>query len=86
MEAMPQTMPKAPKTRGRLWSGMVKEMMTRAPEKMPATPMPAMARPTMRTVLDGATAQMSEPSSKMQTAVRKPHFTCHSVRVILVIE
>jgi hypothetical protein len=53
----------------------VTEMMTMAPEKIPATPIPAMARPTIKTVLDGATAQMSDPISKIKTAIRKPHLT-----------
>ena len=48
-------------------------MMTSAPEKMPATPMPAMARPTMSTVLEGATAQIKEPNSKTKTAKRNAH-------------
>jgi hypothetical protein len=52
----------------------VNAIMTIAPEKIPATPMPAMARPTIRTVLDGATAQMREPSSNTKTAKRKAHF------------
>jgi hypothetical protein len=50
-------------------------MMTIAPENIPATPIPAIARPTMRTVLDGATAQMREPISKNAIAARKLHFT-----------
>jgi hypothetical protein len=50
-------------------------MITRAPEKIPATPIPAIALPTIKTVLDGATAQMSDPISKIKTATRKPHLT-----------
>jgi hypothetical protein len=53
----------------------VTEMMTMAPEKIPATPIPAIARPTIKTVLDGATAQMSDPISKMRTAIKKAHLT-----------
>jgi hypothetical protein len=52
----------------------VSAIITMAPEKIPATPMPAMARPTIRTVLDGATAQMREPTSNTNTAKRKAHF------------
>lgn len=49
-------------------------MMTSAPEKIPATPIPATARPTIRTVLDGATAHINDPSSKRKTAHRNAHF------------
>jgi hypothetical protein len=45
-------------------------MIMRAPENKPPTPMPAMALPTMRTVLLGATAHIKEPSSKMKIAVK----------------
>jgi hypothetical protein len=51
-------------------------MITKAPEKIPATPIPAMARPTIRTVLDGATAQIRDPISKIRTAIKNPHLTC----------
>ncbi len=40
---------------------------------MPAPPAPAIARPTIRAVLFGATPQMRLPSSKMKTANRKDH-------------
>lgn len=51
------------------------EMMTKAPEKMPATPIPAIARPTIKTELEGATPQIKDPISNMPTAVKKDHFT-----------
>jgi len=44
--------------------------MMRAPEKMPAEPRPATARPTMRVVDELATPQMRDPSSKMPMAIR----------------
>jgi hypothetical protein len=69
-------MPNMPKTRGRFGKGTVIEIMTRAPEKIPATPIPATALPTIKTVLEGATAQMREPISKMKTAAKKAHLTC----------
>ena len=75
MEAIPQTMPYTPKTIGLFAKGTVLEMITRAPEKMPATPIPAIARPTIKTVLEGATPQISDPISKMVTAAKKDHFT-----------
>jgi hypothetical protein len=51
------------------------EMMTSAPEKIPAVPMPATALPTMRAVLDGAIAHTKEPSSNMKIATRKLYLT-----------
>jgi hypothetical protein len=45
-----------------------------APDATPAAPKPAMARPTIRAVLLGATAHMRLPSSKMKTASRYVHF------------
>lgn len=47
--------------------------MISAPEKIPAEPMPAMARPMIRVVEVLATPQISEPSSKMKMAIRKTH-------------
>jgi hypothetical protein len=58
---------------GRLRSGTVTEMIKMAPEKIPAAPTPATARPMMRAVEFGATPQMSEPSSKMKSAMRYTH-------------
>lgn len=42
-----------------------------APEKIPAEPRPAMARPTIKTGELGAAPQMALPASKMTTDVRK---------------
>jgi hypothetical protein len=49
--------------------------MMRAPEKMPPTPIPAMALPTIRTVLLGARAQIREPTSKIDIAVKNVPLT-----------
>lgn len=46
-------------------------MIVKAPEPIPAAPTPAIARPTMKTEEDGATAQMRLPSSKIPIASRK---------------
>jgi len=46
------------------------------PLKIPPTPIPAMARPTMRAVLEGATAQIRDPTSKMIIAPRKISLIC----------
>jgi len=45
--------------------------MTIAPEKMPADPNPATARPMIKAVLFGAAPQIAEPISKRATTVRK---------------
>lgn len=41
-----------------------------APEKTPAEPSPATARPMIKAVEVGAMPQMKEPSSKMNRAMR----------------
>lgn len=41
-----------------------------APEKMPAEPKPAMARPAMKTGELGAAPQMALPTSKITTDVK----------------
>lgn len=51
------------------------ERITMEPEKRPAVPMPAMARPTMKATEVGATAHSKLPTSKMKMAVRKVHLT-----------
>jgi hypothetical protein len=48
--------------------------MVRHPEKIPPAPRPAIALPTMKTVLFGATPQIREPSSKIDTAARNIAF------------
>ena len=49
-------------------------MIKMAPEKMPAAPMPAIARPTINVTESGAIPQISEPSSKSEIAERNIHF------------
>jgi hypothetical protein len=51
-------------------NGTVTEMIKMAPEKIPAAPTPATARPMIRAVELGATPQMREPISKMNRAMR----------------
>ena len=46
-------------------------MVTRAPLKIPADPAPERARPTIKAIESGATAEIREPTSKMKRAVRK---------------
>lgn len=45
-------------------------MMMKLPEKMPADPKPAMARPTINAVELGELAHIKEPNSKIETATR----------------
>lgn len=56
----------------------VSEMMTKQPEKIPATPVPATALPPMRTELEVATPHIREPSSKTKMATKKLHLICTS--------
>ena len=53
-----------------MWYRPVCAIITRAPENKPPIPIPAMALPTMRTVLLGARAQIKEPISKMKIAAK----------------
>jgi hypothetical protein len=55
---------------GRCLRGTVTEMIKIAPEKIPAAPTPATARPMMSAVEFGATPQINEPISKMNRAIR----------------
>lgn len=49
-------------------------MIKRAPENIPAAPMPATARPRISPIELGVIPQTKEPSSKMKRAARKTHF------------
>jgi hypothetical protein len=53
--------------------GTIFARMIKAPEKIPAQPRPAMARPTIRPTLEGVAAQSSEPISKIPIEVMKTH-------------
>jgi hypothetical protein len=48
-------------------------MMINAPEKMPAPPMPAIARPTMRATELGLAPQIAEPTSNVARALINVH-------------
>ena len=50
--------------------------MTSEPENIPPTPIPAIALPTINTLLEGAAPHITEPSSKIPIAARKVPFTC----------
>jgi len=47
--------------------------MTRAPEKIPADPMPATARPMIRAIEFGARPQIKDPISNTAMALRYTH-------------
>lgn len=54
---------------------VVMAIMTRHPANTPAQPMPARARPTIKTSLLGATPQIRLPSSKINSEPRNDHRT-----------
>ena len=56
-----------------LWDVPVNDRMTRVPEKIPPTPIPATALPAISVLEFGATAQINDPSSKTKTEARKAH-------------
>jgi hypothetical protein len=68
-----------PVNMGRFSKGRMRAMMIKAPEVIPAQPMPATALPTIRTREDGAAAQTMEPTSKTHRAKRKIHVALYSM-------
>jgi hypothetical protein len=52
----------------RLEQRLILTMINMPPLKIPAPPTPQIARPRIKTLILGATALTSEPSSKMNTA------------------
>ena len=59
---------------GLLRRGTSGSMIMADPEKMPAAPRPAIARPTMKAIELGAAPQTAEPISKMIMENRKTCF------------
>lgn len=59
---------------GLLSNGEIMVTVTSAPLKIPADPAPERARPTMKAIELGATADTREPTSKMKRATRKVTF------------
>jgi len=70
MEATPKVDPMNPIYMGRFCSGIIWVMMTVAPEKMPADPIPAMALPRINAVELGAPPHRADPTSKIKIAIR----------------
>ncbi len=68
IEAMAYTLPKYVPYLARLTSGTEHVMVMKLPEKIPAEPKLAMARPTIRAVELGELAHFREPSSKIESA------------------
>lgn len=73
-EAMPNMPPINAVKLERFSSGTENAMMMSAPESTPAPPRPAIARPAMNMAEVLAAPQMTEPTSKMSSAIRKVHF------------
>jgi hypothetical protein len=71
--AIPHIPPMAPKKVGLLWSGTMCARIIKAPENKPAAPTPAIARPTMRPILDGVAPHINDPSSKIAIEDRKTY-------------
>jgi hypothetical protein len=59
---------------GRFRKGTSGSMIILPPEKMPAAPAPAIARPLMKAVELGAAPQIAEPISKTTIDRRNTHF------------
>jgi hypothetical protein len=72
-DAIPHMPPRAPMKVGLLCSGTTCARMIRAPENMPAAPIPAIARPTISPILDGVTPQTKDPNSNMLIDVMKTY-------------
>lgn len=71
--AIPHIAPMMPVKAGRFARGTDLAMMINAPEKMPAPPMPAIARPTMRATELGLAPQIAEPTSNVARALINVH-------------
>lgn len=69
-DAIPYMAPMNPVYIGRFTRGTEYATMIKAPEKIPALPMPAMARPIIKAMELGAAPQMRLPSSNMPIAMR----------------
>lgn len=69
-----KAMPKMAVKVGRLRTGISGSNIIIPPEKMPAEPIPAIARPIMKAVELGAAPQRADPASKMTIVIRYTHF------------
>jgi hypothetical protein len=80
-EEMPKVKPFIAIYMGRFWSGMISTIMTVAPEKMPADPIPAIARPMMKTTELGAAPETADPISKTITADIEANLVLYSEKI-----
>ena len=78
-EAMPYIAPRRAPYFARLTRGTEHAMMMKLPAKIPAEPIPAMARPTIRAVEFGDAPQMREPISKIMIEVKYDHLRLKNV-------
>lgn len=69
-DEIPNTIPNMLWNIGRLARGIMGIIIIMAPEKMPALPKPATARPKMKTGEVGAAPHMAEPTSKISTETK----------------
>ena len=70
----PKAIPKSDVKIGRLRRGTSGMMTIIPPEKIPADPIPAMARPIMKVVEVGAAPHMADPASKTTIERMYTHF------------
>jgi hypothetical protein len=73
-DAIPHIPPISPIYVGRWRRGTLRPTIRMAPEKIPAAPKPATARPRIRPRELGVTPQTREPISKRVKASRNVHF------------
>lgn len=78
-DAIPYIPPAKPIYVGRFARGEVWVMMSRAPENIPAEPDPAIARPTIKAVDEGATAHIKLPSSNTAMVDKKTNLMLQNV-------
>jgi hypothetical protein len=78
-DAIPYIPPTRPMYVGRFSSGEVWVMISNAPENIPEEPHPAIARPAIKALDVGATAQMRLPSSNIPIADKKTHLMLQNV-------
>ena len=69
--AAPSIKPSIPKKAGRFRSGMICEMIVKAPAPHPADPSPATARPATNIVDVTAVADSIDPSKKKATEIMR---------------
>jgi hypothetical protein len=77
-DEMPNVMANMELKIGRLRSGTSGSIIIMHPEKIPAEPRPAMARPIMKVTELGAAPQIAEPTSNTTVQRRKTHFVEYS--------